>query len=108
MRGRGGLEARPGAQLPRGRAGLALALLLSLGGCERYEGAVTYLLPDLFLLPSGAFEQPVVAPKGFARAEFLAGHQAFVEACGACHPGDGRAGSPVVDGALNAFRAVCA
>jgi CxxC motif-containing protein (DUF1111 family) len=86
--------------LLRGRAGLALVLLLGLGGCERYEGAVTYLLPDLFLLPGGAFEQPVVVPKGFARAEFLAGHQAFAMACGACHPGDGRAASPVVDGAL--------
>jgi CxxC motif-containing protein (DUF1111 family) len=91
----GETETRSVARFSRARAGLALALLLGLGGCERYQGVVTYLLPDLFVLPTGAFEQPVVAPSGFARARFLAGHQAFAAACGACHRGDGR-GAPVV------------
>lgn len=93
-------ETRRGARFAPARAGLALALLLGLSGCERYDGVVTYLLPDLFALPKGAFEQPAVVPSGFARAQFLAGHQAFVAACGACHPGDGRGGdgrdAPVV------------
>ncbi len=84
-------ETRPTAPAPRARAGLALALLLGLGGCEPSEGVVTYLLPDLFVLPTGAFERPAAVPSGFARARFLAGHQAFVAACGACHRGDGRA-----------------
>ena len=74
--------------------------MLGLGGCERYEGVFTYLLPDLFVLPSGAFEQPAVAPFGFARAQFLAGHQAFAAACGACHRGDGRAAPAIAEGGL--------
>ena len=52
MAGRGESETRRIAWVRRARAGLALALLLGLGGCERYEGVVTYLLPDLFLLPA--------------------------------------------------------
>ncbi len=95
---RGETETRSIARVPRARAGLALALLLGLGGCEPQEGVVTYLLPDLFLLPAGAFEQPAVAPAGFARAQFLAGHQAFVAACGACHRGDGRGAPAVAEG----------
>ena len=83
------------ARIPRTRTGLALALLLGLTGCETYDNIGTLLLPDLFTLPKGAFEQAAVAPKGHARARFLAGHQAFVAACSACHRGDDR-GAPVV------------
>jgi CxxC motif-containing protein (DUF1111 family) len=72
-----------------------LALLLGLAGCETYDNIGTLLLPDLFTLPKGAFEQTAVAPKGHARARFLAGHEAFVAACGACHRGDDR-GAPAV------------
>ncbi len=101
MGGRGESETRSIARVPRARAGLALALVLGLGGCEPYEGVVTYLLPDLFVLPAGAFEQPTVVPSGQARARFLAGHQAFVAACGACHRGDGRGGPAVAEGGLS-------
>ena len=94
----GETETRSIARAPR--AGLALALLLGLGGCEPYEGVVTYLLPDLFLLPKGAFEQPVVAPSGFARARFLVGHQAFAAACGGCHRGNGRGAPAIAEGRL--------
>jgi CxxC motif-containing protein (DUF1111 family) len=88
------------ARIPRARAGLVLALLLGLAGCETYDDMVVYLLPDLVALPVGAFEQPAVAPSGFSRGQFLAGHQAFVAACGACHRGDGRAAPAVADGGL--------
>jgi len=98
MWGRGESETRSIARFARARAGLALALLLGLGGCESYGGVVTYLLPDLFVLPAGAFEQPVVAPSGVARAQFLTGHQAFVAACGACHLGDGRGAPAMAEG----------
>ena len=84
------------ARFSPARAGLTLALLLlGLSGCERYDDLAVYLLPDFHALPAGAFEQPVVAPAGFARAQFLAGHQAFAAACGACHLGDGR-GAPAM------------
>jgi CxxC motif-containing protein (DUF1111 family) len=97
MGGRGVTETRPVARFPRAPAGLALALLLGLGGCEAYQEVVTFLAPDLVALPTGAFEQPTVTPSGQARARFLAGHQAFAAACGACHLGDGR-GAPAVAG----------
>ena len=94
--GRGGeRETQSLARYPRARASLVLALLLGLAGCETYDKIGTLLLPDLFTLPKGAFEQAAVAPKGHARARFLAGHEAFVAACGACHLGD-RRGAPVV------------
>lgn len=83
------------ARYPRARASLVLALLLGLAGCETYNDIGTLLLPDLFTLPKGAFEQAAMAPKGHARARFLAGHEAFVAACGACHRGDDR-GAPAV------------
>ena len=91
----GETETRSVARFLRARAGMVLALLLGLGGCATYEEVVTYLLPDFIGLPAGAFEQPVAVPSGFARAQFLTGHQAFVAACGACHRGDGR-GAPAV------------
>ena len=100
MAGRDETETRSLARVPRARAGLALALLLGLGGCEPYEGVVTYLLPDLFVLPTGAFEQPVVVPSGFARARFLVGHQVFATACAACHRGDGRGAPAIAAGGL--------
>ncbi len=99
--GRGGeTETRSVARSPRAPAGLALALLLGLGGCESYEGVVTYLIPDFIALPTGAFEQPAVVPSGFARARFLAGHQAFAAACGACHLGDARGAPAIAEGGL--------
>ncbi len=91
----GEAETRSAARFLPTRAGLALALLLGLAACETYDDLAVYLLPDFYALPAGAFEQPVVAPAGFARAQFLAGHQAFAAACGACHRGDGR-GAPAV------------
>ncbi len=100
MGGRDETETRSIARVPRARAGLALALLLGLGGCEPYQGVVTYLLPDLFVLPAGAFEQPTVVPSGQMRARFLAGHQAFAAACGGCHRGDGRGAPAVAEGGL--------
>jgi CxxC motif-containing protein (DUF1111 family) len=101
MAGGGKIENRGIARFPRGRAGLALVLLLGLAGCETYDELGTLLLPDLFTLPRGAFEQPAVTPKGHARARFLAGHQAFTTACGACHLGDARGGPAVAEGGLS-------
>ena len=97
--GRGGESVtRSMARIPHTRAGLALTLLLGLAGCETYNEIGTLLLPDLFTLPKGAFEQAAVTPSGHARAQFLAGHQAFVAACGACHRGDGRGAPAVAEG----------
>jgi CxxC motif-containing protein (DUF1111 family) len=73
---------------------------MGLAGCESYEGVVTYLLPDFFQLPAGVFEQPAVTPSAHARARFLAGHQEFVAACGACHLGDARTAPPLVQGSV--------
>ena len=94
----GEIETRGAARFPRLRAGLSLALFLGLGGCESYGGVVTDLFPDLFALPRGAYEQPAVPLSGQARARFLAGHEAFQVACGACHLGDARAAPPLVAG----------
>ena len=100
MSGPGKFILRQNPWARRGRAGLALVLLLGLGGCETYDEVGTLLLPDLFTLPKGAFEQAVVVPSGHARARFLAGHDAFAAACGACHLGDRRGGPALAEGGL--------
>ncbi len=100
--GRGGeRKTQSVARYPRARASLVLTLLLGLAGCETYNEIGTSLLPDLFTLPKGAFEQAAVTPSGHARARFLAGHQAFVAACGACHRGDGRGAPAVAEGEVS-------
>ena len=86
---------RCAGRFPRRRAGLALALLLGLAACETYDKVVTFLLPGSIALPAGAFEQPAVPLTGPARARFVAGHEAFQAACGACHRGDDR-GAPAM------------
>lgn len=102
--GEGGeIETQNAARCQHLGAGLTFALLLGalllgLGACETYRDVVRVLLPDLAALPLGAFEQPARPLTGPDRARFLAGHEAFQAACGACHLGDVRAAPPLVAG----------
>ncbi len=96
MRERYESETRRAVRVPPARAGLALALLLGLAACESSDRAATVPLPDPIVLPAGAFEQPAVPLTEPAR--FVAGHDAFRAACGACHHGDDR-GAPAITAA---------
>ena len=96
MRERYESETRRAVRVPPARAGLALALLLGLAACESSDRAATVPLPDPIVLPAGAFEQPAVPLTEPAR--FVAGHDAFQAACGACHHGDDR-GAPAITAA---------